>query len=230
VRRGAVSYGRMRDATFESLAFARRFLVALASFVLAFVALAAVAVYLIVTYLRTEAGWLNTIVFLLQLLPFLFAGAGGVAWLTTYLVELPHYWRGDYHCHWCGRSYRNCKEICLCQPQARVAKRPPRHWVHYRRRIKPVLLTYLLILSVVVINMALQTGPRHYPFVLDLMIGHAVLTALLGVLLHLVSSILEFLGRGRRFRLRETVFVRLLAIWPFCFCVVMAVLTALGVT
>jgi hypothetical protein len=212
----------MRDATLESRAFARRFLVALASFVLAFVALAAVAVYLVVTYLRPEAGWLNAIVFLLQLLPFLFACAGGVALVTTYLVELPHYWRGDYHCHWCGRSYQNWKEICPCQPQPRVMRRPQRQWTHYRRRIKPVLLVQLGVLGVVLVFLATHPNRRD-PFLIDLLSLHAVLCALVCVMIHLVQSVLEMLRRGRRWRLRARVFVRVLALWPFVFAVAMIV-------
>jgi hypothetical protein len=94
--------------------------------------------------------------------------------------------------------------------------------------VGPVLLTYVVIIAIVVLNIARWPGARHYPLVLDVMIGHAALAALVGALVQLAIELLEMMGRARRFRLRATVYVRALVAWPLCLFVIMAVLTWLG--
>jgi hypothetical protein len=219
----------MSRMDFESRALRRRLLVGLGAFVLAFPALLGVAIYLLLLLREPADGWFSVVMTVLNLLPIIVAGAAGLAWAAIYLVELPFLLRGDYRCHSCGRPQRGLGAMCPCIA-ATIPRRRARHWVHYRRRIKPVLMTYAALVGIVLLFMAWQSRPRQYPFVLDVMIGHAALAALLGVLIHLAIALLEIVGRGHRFRLRAIVYGRVLVAWPFCFFVVMAILTGLGVT
>jgi len=217
----------MRQADFDSSAFRRRLVVGLTSLLLGFVGLLIFAGYLIVLYVQPQRGWLDAMVFLLQLLPLIFAGAAAIAIGAMYAIDLPNVLRGRFRCDRCGRLQGRRNGFCACElPQLPVRRK--RHWIHYRRRIRPVLLTYCAVLGLVLILVNRQTGPHYYPLFLHIMIGHAVLVGLLGVLIHLASSILELANRGRRFRLRAAVFVPVLAIWPFGFCVAMGILTGMG--
>jgi hypothetical protein len=216
----------MRNDDIEWRAFRRRVAAGVLSFVLGFVALLATAIYLLAVYLQPSRGWFETIVFLLQLLPFILAGAGAISVGAMYVVDLPHLIRGDLHCPGCGRVNRRFFSPCPCWVQLAPARRP-RHWVHYRRRIQPVLLAYLPILAVVLIFLGTRTSPRREPFLLDVAIGHAVLCALVGVMIHLTDSILEALHLARRWRLRARVFLRVFALWPFGFAVLMAIVKSL---
>src|SRR5688500_5732179 len=217
----------MRQTDFDSSAFRRRVVVGLTSLLLGLVGVLALAAYLIAVYVQPQRGWFEAIVFLLQLLPFIFAGAGAISIGAMYAVDLPNVLRGRFRCDRCGRFQGRRNGFCVCE-LAELPARRKRHWIHYRRRIRPVLLTHCAVLGLVLIIVDLQTEPHYYPLFLHIMIGHAVLVGLLGVLIHLASSILEFANRGPRFRLRAAVFVPVLALWSLCLCIVMAVLTGLG--
>ena len=219
----------MSRTDFEDRAYRRRVGVLLVSFLCALPTLLAVAIYLVAIYFLPTQGWLDAIMFLLQLLPFLLAGAGGIAIGMTYVIDLPDLLRGRFRCERCGRAAGRMTGFCRCDFPA-IPHRPRRYWTHYRRRLKTVLMTHIGLVGIVLLIMASQSGPRHYPFVIDVMIGHAALAALLGVLIHLAIALLETVDRGRRFRLRATVYGRVLVVWPLCVFVVMAVLTGLGVT
>jgi hypothetical protein len=217
----------MNRTDFDSSAFRRRLVVGLGSFLLGFVGLLVVAAYLLAVYVQPQRGWFEAVVFLLQLLPLIFAGAGLIAIGAMYAIDLPSVLRGRFRCDRCGRFQGRRNGFCVCELSQLPARRK-RHWIHYRRRIRPVLLTHCAVLGLVLIIVDRQSGPHYYPLFLHVMIGHAVLVGLLGVLIHLASSILEVADRGRRFRLRAAVFVPVLAIWPFSFCMVMAILTGMG--
>jgi len=213
---------------YDAHQFRRRFAVGAIAFLFAFVGLLAAAIVILVKFALPQQGWFETIMFFIQLLPFILAGALGIAWLATYLFELPHYLLGHYHCHLCGRTQRSWSEICPCLPEAFRVHRKPRHWVHYRRRIKPVLMAYLGILGVVLIFLGLNTSPRPDPFVVDAITFHALLCVLVGVLVHVAVDVCEIPKLGRRFKLRATVFLRVYAIWPLAFAIAMIVLKSVG--
>ena len=203
----------MRELDCETRALRRRLLVGLGGFAAAFVVLLALVTYAVFVYVRPEQGWLDAVMTLLGALPIVVLAAGLLAWAAMYLVELPSRLRGDYRCHRCGRPQRRLAALCPCVA-AEFPTPKPRHWVHYRRRIKPVLLAYLAILGVVLIFLGTRTAPRSTPFVEDVIACHAVLCVLIGVMIRAADAILEFLKRGRRFRLRATVFLRVYALWP----------------
>ena len=219
----------MVGTDFESRAFRRRILVGLWSFVLTFVGLLGLDAYLIFRSLLPERGWFESIVWFIQSLVWIFCGAMLVAAGAIWLVEWPFLLRGKYRCPRCGRRLRRLVEICPCMPAGRRIPRSPRAWAHVRRQVGPVLMTYVVIVAIVLLNIARWPAPRHYPFALDVMIGHAALAALLGALVHLAVEVLGMMGRAKRFRLRATVYVRALVAWPLCFFVIMAVLSWLGV-
>jgi hypothetical protein len=213
---------------FESRAFRRRILVGLWSFIVAFAGLLGLAAYLILRFVLPERGWLDSIVWFIHCLVWVFVGAMLAAAGAIQLVEWPYLLRGKYRCPRCGRKSRRLVEICPCMPGEFRVKHSSRFWPHVRRQVGPVLLTYVVIIAIVVLNIARWPGARHYPLVLDVMIGHAALAALVGALVQLAIELLEMMGRARRFRLRATVYVRALVAWPLCLFVIMAVLTWLG--
>src|SRR5918993_158876 len=106
----------MSRTDFEDRAYRRRFGVMLVSFLIALPALLALAVYLLVVYFRPAEGWFDTIMFLLQLLPFILFGAGGIAIGMSYVVDLPDLLRGRFRCDRCGRlTGRRTLGLCICQ-------------------------------------------------------------------------------------------------------------------
>ena len=88
---------------------------------------------------------------------------------------------------------------------------------HYRRAVRPVLLTYLALLGPTLLIAYFAPRPRFTPA--DLAFLHGLLTLLTGILIELANATLEWLGRGRRFRLRSVIFLRVLAMWPLAMCI-----------
>jgi hypothetical protein len=217
----------MSRTNFEDRAYRRRVGVMLVSFLCALPMLLAVAAYLVAIYVLPTQGWLDAIMFLLQLLPFILAGAGAIAIGTSYLVDLPDLLRGRFRCEHCGRAGGRRIGFCRCQLPPSAA-RPKRYRTHYRRRLKALLLLYCAVLGVALIFLGTSPAPRRYPFLADLLLAHAVLCALLAVLLHMAVSVLEFLKRAPRWRLRAGVLVRMLAVWPAAVAAVMILVTSMG--
>ena len=217
----------MSRTDYEDRAYRRRVGVLLVSFLCALPTLLAVAVYLVVIHFLPTQGWLDTIMFLLQLLPFILVGAGGIAIGMTYVVDFPDLLRGRFRCERCGRAAGRMAGFCPCDFPA-IPRRPKRYWTHYRRRLKALLLLYCAILGIALIFLGTSPAPRRYPFLADLLLAHAVLCALVAVILHMAVSVLEFLKRARRWQLRAGVFVRMLAVWPAVVAIAMILVTSMG--
>ena len=217
----------MSRTDFEDRAYRRRVGVLLVSFLCALPTLLAVAVYLVAVYFLPTQGWLDAIMFLLQLLPFILVGAGGIAIGMTYVIDLPDLLRGRFRCERCGRASGRMTGFCRCDFPA-LPRRPKRHWTHYRRRLKPVLWLHCGILGLALIFLGTSPAPRRYPFIADLILAHAVLCALVAIILHVVVSVFEFLQRARCWRLRAGIFVRMLAVWPAAVAIVMILATSMG--
>ena len=217
----------MSRTDFESRAYRRRVAVMLTAFLLGLLGLFALTVYLLLVYFRPAQGWFDTVMFLLQLLPFMLIGAGGFAMGMSYLVDLPDLLRGRFRCERCGRvAGRRTLGLCQCEFPARP-RRPKRHWVHYRRRLAPVLLLNGGILGVVLIFLGTRSAPRPTPFIVDAVVMQAVSCVLVAAVLHLLIALLEVVKRGRRWRLRAGVFMRMLVVWPFAVIVVMLIREAM---
>ena len=96
----------------------------------------------------------------------------------------------------------------------------------YRRAVKPVLLTYLALNGPTLLIAYFGPAPCVTPA--DFAFLHGLLLLLTGIGIELTSAVLEWLGRGRRFRLRSAIFLRVLAIWPLVMCVAGLISHAFG--
>jgi hypothetical protein len=208
----------MVGTDFESRAFRRRVLVGFWSFIVSFCGLLGLVTYLILRFVLPDRGWLDSIAWFIQSLVWISCGAMLIGAGMIELVEWPRVLRGDYRCASCGRPARRLREICPCMPAEFRAKRKSRYWVHYRRRILPVLLTYGLLL--VATLLAFQMYPRQRGW-MDLIACHGALCLLLGICIEGARNVLEMLKRGRRFRLRAQMFLQVLLSWPLLVAVLM---------
>ena len=192
----------------------RRSLVAgVASLLLGFPLLFAALAYISIVYLNPSAGWFVQMVSLFGMLSLAFLGACIVSIATMRFVDLvTSLQAGGFACPRCGYVRWRFGATCPCV-RAEFPPRKRRHWVHYRRRIKAVLLTYVTILALVLIAFALHPLPCRN-VALDIVMVHSVLCVLLAVLIEILNDVLKMLKRGGRWRLRSTVFQRVLLAWP----------------
>ena len=186
------------------------------------------ALALLIWFTREQAraeGWWALGTFLRWLPAALLIGLAGGAGATTLLSRI-HHRLGIYRCFRCGRPRTAIGAICVCRAddedvreyvafveRARLRKRAA-FWRHHRRRIVPVLVTYAMLVPVAVAGAIYAPGNPFGPAVAEVAFIHATLCLLLALGLKLIDAILEGLGRGRRWRLRNGIFVRVLAIWP----------------
>ena len=113
----------------------------------------------------------------------------------------------------CRADDEGVREYLAIEERARLRERA-RFWRHHRRRIVPVLVTYTSLVPVAVAGAIYAPGNLFGSAVAEVAFIHSTLCLLLALGLKLIDSILEAAGRGRRWRLRDAVFVRVLAIWP----------------
>ena len=139
-------------------------------------------------------------------------GACGAMWLA----QRWYYARGVYRCVRCGRPLRGESVPCECVAKAggrsgRVRRRV--RFRHERRWVWAVLGVYALMVPVTF--GVLWFRPVRLGWTAsDVVVLHFVLCALVGVVLRLVSEVMEPFGVARRFRIRVRVFLRVLAVWP----------------
>lgn len=219
----------MIDHARESRAFRRELIAGLLGFVLGFAAIQVGTIYLLAQYIAPESGAWSAVGIGLHALPFTFAAALGCALAPMRLLQRRHYRRGVYRCFMCGRALRDTATWCECRTDiAPIAPRPRRPIRHYRRRIKPVLLAYLAVVPLALILADYAPGRGGMPFALYALGFHVLLCVLGGTLVKLACAVLEMCQRGRRFRLRAAVFLRMLAVWPALVIIGAMVAKALG--
>jgi hypothetical protein len=186
------------------------------------------ALALLIWFTREQAreeGWWALGTFLRWLPHALLIGLAGGAGAIT-LLSWIHHRLGIYRCFRCGRPRRANGAFCVCmaddedvreylaiEERARVRKRAG-FWRHHRRRIVPVLVTYTLLVPVAVAGAIYAPGNPFGSAIAEVAFIHSTLCLLLALGLKLIDAILEAAGRGRRWRLRNAVFVRVLTIWP----------------
>jgi hypothetical protein len=210
-------------------AIRREWLAAVVGFFIILAAAAAGAVYITLKYVLPEGGWIDAVFSALRLMPFaLLLGIWG-GLLPMAILRRRHYALGIYRCYHCNRSLRSAGVACVCMPNEmrRVRRKPHGAMRHYRRRVKPVLLTYA-VMTVPTLLLAHVARRPHIAWA-DLAFVHALCCLFTGIVIHLVEYTLEFLNRGRRFRLRAPVFVRVLAIWPLLVIVAGLISHAMGI-
>ena len=205
----------------------REWAAACLAFLATFAAVVAGALYLLLAHFLPERGWVDTIATGVRMLLYaLLAGLGG-AWAAMALVQRRHYRLGVYRCFRCDRALQGTAILCVCcSPQHPVQPRPRPPMRHYRRMVKPVLLTYLALLGPTLLLVHVAPALRGSPAKLAFL--HALLCLLAGTGVKLADAVLECLHRGKRFRLRAVVFLRVFALWPLLVCVVGGIAGALG--
>lgn len=213
----------------ESRAFRRELFAGLLGLVLGFVVVHGATAYLLVRYVVPEDGGWRAFGLGVRALPLTLLAAVGCALAPMAVLQRWHYRRGVYRCARCGRALRGNGLWCECLPdEFRVPRRPRRRMRHYGRRIKPVLLAYLAVVPLALVLASYAPGRGGMPFVLYALGFHVLLCVLGGTLVKLACAVLEMCQRGRRFRVRAAVFLRMLAVWPALVIIGAMVAKALG--
>jgi hypothetical protein len=173
---------------------------------------------LAVRVIAPDSGWVDAVGTCVRCLPFVLVAGFLAAWASAGLLQMRYYRLGVYRCFYCGTARRRNRLTCNCLAgEARPEPRPHRPMRHYRRQVPAVLLTYLAA-GLIVWFISTRVPPERVTPAW-LAFGHACLCVLVGVLVELVSLTLEFLRRGKRFRLRAVIFRRVLAVWPLLFII-----------
>ena len=186
------------------------------------------ALALLIWFARERAlveGWWALGTFVRWLPHALLIGLAGGAGAIT-LISWIHHRIGIYRCFRCGRTRTASGAICVCRAddedvrkylaiaeRARLRKRA-RFWRHHRRRILPVLVTYAVLVPLAVAGAVYAPGNAFGSAAAEVAFIHATACLMLATCLKLIDAILEAFRRGRRWRLRNEVFIRVLAIWP----------------
>jgi hypothetical protein len=213
----------------DSRAFRRELYAGLLGLVLGFVAVHASVAYLLARYVVPEDGGWRAFWLGVRALPITLAASLGCALAPMFVMQRWHYRRGVYRCARCGRALRGTAAWCACLPaEFRVPRRPRRPMRHYRRRVVPVSLAYLAVLPLAVAAAARAPGRGDMPYAVYALGFHVGLCVLAGVVVNLVCAVLEIVKRGRRFRLRAAVFLRVFSLWPLACVIAAMVLKAFG--
>lgn len=227
--RAGVESGDMIDAALESRAFRRELLAGLLGLVLGFGVIHGAVIYFLAAYMVPDEGGWSAFHIFIRALPLTLLATGGSALAAMTVVQRWHYRRGVYRCFQCGRARRGTGSVCECfPPEFHVRPRRRRPMRHYRRRVMPVLLAYLAIVPVAFAAASFAPGRGDLPFAIEVAVGHAMFCLLGGIGINLACAILELFRRGRRFRLRAAVFLRVFALWPLACFVAGMTLAALG--
>jgi hypothetical protein len=209
----------LRDMPPDSRAYRRELALALWTFTGGFLATAAVVAYALVKWIVPQERWwaIGTAAHLL-FYP-LFVGLAAAA-AAVVILRRRHYRQGVYRCCQCGRILRGIGTPCICRPEngpdrnSFARARQHRRAARRRRTIKHVALAYVVLLPLALLGASCSRG-RHFPPRLeDVVAGHIVLCACIALLGSFAHATLELLNSGRRFRLRTTMFLRTLCVWP----------------
>lgn len=206
----------MRPVDPQSAAHRRELAAGAVGFAVGFGVAAGVLGWVLVRYVVPGEGWwaVGTAV---QFLVFAFLAALAVAAGAVVLMSRWHYATGVYRCWNCRRPLRGIAVVCPCMRRQAVAPAAPRRhrsrWRHHRRCVRPVLLTYAALVPVAVALVMLSPA-RHESPASSAAAFHALLCVLLAKGFALADIVLEQVGRGRRWRLRASVFAQTLAVWP----------------
>ena len=94
-------------------------------------------------------------------------------------------------------------------------------WRHYRKRVPSVLLTYVALIPVAAVFYGTSHRPASESRVFNSLLAHALVCVAVLVLLKGWVIVLEFAGRGTRFRKRLPVFAIVFAVWPLVMIAIM---------
>lgn len=172
--------------------------------------------YLLVKYVIPEAPWWGSALTAAQILWLSFLGGLLLAAACVRLTSWHHYRTGVYRCHRCNRVLRGSHIPCVCQPKelpGRSRHRPP-PLRHYRKRLKPLSLAYLLLVPVA-LNVATIAPDRggDMGFALWAVLCHGLICLMLVMVFRCVEATLELFKVCRRFRLSLAVYIRLATPW-----------------
>jgi hypothetical protein len=213
-----------RELPPDTIAYRRTLVAGAAAFVGGFALVAAGLVIVVVRYVRPTGHWSAIVDCILYALILPFVGGCTAAAGVMNALDRWYYWRGVHKCVYCGRPRRYGARSCVCWAEpghpmgehyARMQREhhPPR-LRHHRKRLRPVLASYLALVPVALVAATIVPRPRLRPFFQDVIEAHFILCAAIGVTIAGVNSTLEVLKRGRRFRMRAEAFVRVFALWP----------------
>lgn len=203
-------------------------LTGLVSFLLGFVGLAAAGMYLVIQFRFPKEGWwaISSAIVWVLVMPAFAAAMAAVAVMKA--VEWWQYRRGIFRCHHCGAPLRGFGVPCDCLPaEYHVHRHQPPRFRHYRKRLRAVLVTYLLLLPIAA-ALALATPHEVHSLAGEILMWHLLLCVIVAVAIEGMSMVFEYSGYRRRLRLRSTVFVRVFVVWPVAGSFLAALLTWLS--